>query len=39
MFDRLGDNDAVSRPESMSLILIGDSSGAEECDIFVERKK
>jgi len=38
-FERLGGNDAVSRLESISLILIGDSSDADDCDIFVERKK
>jgi hypothetical protein len=37
--ERLAGNDALSSLESMLLILIGDSIGADECDIFVERKK
>jgi len=37
--EQLAGNDAVSSLESMLLILIGDSFGVDECDIFVERKK
>jgi len=37
--EQLAGNDAVSTFESILLILIGDSSDADDCDIFVERKK
>jgi hypothetical protein len=37
--EQLAGNDALSTLESMLLILIGDSIGVDECDIFVEREK